>query len=179
MTIENQIEDILKRVEILEAEQSGNNLTLGVIKGDLDYVLAAFIIAIGAAAYDMKVNMFFTFWATAALRDPKKKVKKDLLGKMFGMMLPKGTKQLPLSKMQMAGIGPKMIRSVMKKNRVKSLEEMMDDAASLGIKINVCTMSMELMGISKEELIDYPYLKHVGVGSFVNMFLDSKQCWFM
>ena len=72
-----------------------------------------------------------------------------------------------------------MIRSVMKKNRVKSLEEMMDDAASLGIKINVCTMSMELMGISKEELIDYPYLKHVGVGSFVNMFLDSKQCWFM
>ena len=106
MTIENQIEDILKRVEILEADQSGNNLTLGVIKGDLDYVLAAFIIAIGAAAYDMKVNMFFTFWATAALRDPKKKVKKDLLGKMFGMMLPKGTKQLPLSKMQMAGIGP-------------------------------------------------------------------------
>ncbi|MBU2515132.1 DsrE/DsrF/DrsH-like family protein [bacterium] len=179
LTIDDQIESILKRVEILEADSPDNNLTLGVIKGDLDYVMAAFIVAIGAAAYDMQVDMFFTFWATAALRDPEKKVKKDFLGRMFGGMLPKGTKELPLSKMQMAGFGPKMIRSIMKKNGAKSLEELMEDAASLGIRINVCSMSMELMGIKKEELIEYPHLKHVGVGSFVNMFLNSKQCWFM
>jgi len=173
------MQDLLKRIEVLEANAPGDKLALGVMRGDLDYTIAAFIIALGAAAFDMEVDMFFTFWATSSLRDPKKKVKKGFLDAMFGMMLPKGPKKLPLSKMQMMGMGPPMIKSVMKLHNAKSLEELMADAAEFGIRIHVCTMSMDIMGIKKEELIDYPNMDFVGVGSFVGMFQESKQCWFM
>jgi peroxiredoxin family protein len=127
----------------------------------------------------MEVEMFFTFWATAALRDPRKKIRKDLLGSMFGMMLPKGAGKLPLSKMQSFGMGPPMIKFVMKKHGAKSLEQLIKEAGEAGVRINVCTMSMDLMGLKREELIDYPHLKFVGVGTFVDMFSQSKQCWFM
>jgi len=178
-TKEVTMQDLLKRIEVLEANAPGDKLALGVMRGDLDYTIAAFIIALGAAAFDMEVDMFFTFWATTSLRDPKKKVKKGFLDSMFGMMLPSGAKKLPLSKMQMMGMGPPMIKSVMKLHKAKSLEELMADAAAFGIRIHVCTMSMDIMGIKKEELIDYPNMDFVGVGSFVGMFQDSKQCWFM
>jgi peroxiredoxin family protein len=177
--LETKIKELLDRVSALEKKAPGDRLTLGIMRGDLDYAIAAFIIAVGAAAYDMEVDMFFTFWGTAALRDPKKKAKKGFLDAMFGWMLPRGTWHLPLSKMQMAGMGPKMIRMVMKMKHAKSLEELMADAAKLGIRIHVCTMSMDIMGIKKEELIDYPHLDYVGVGTFVDMFSNSKQCWFM
>lgn len=174
-----EIEALKARIEVLEEDAPEDRLALGVMSGDLDYVMAAFIVALGAAAYDMEVDMFFTFWGTAALRDPKKSVQKDLLGKMFGTMLPNGTGRLPLSKMQMLGIGPVMIKSIMKKYGVKSLEELIADAAEFGIKFYICTMSMELMGLKKEEFIDYPYLEYVGVGTFVDIFSRAKQCWFM
>ncbi len=174
-----QLANLIQRVEDLEGKVAEDHLTLGVMKGDLDYTIAAFIIALGAAAYDMKVDMFFTFWATAALRDPKKKAKKGFLDTMFGWMLPRGTMKLPLSKMQMCGIGPKMIRSVMKLHKVQSLEELMAEAGKMGVRIHVCTMSMDVMGIKKEELIDYPHMDYVGVGTFVGMFDRAKQCWFM
>lgn len=179
MNQEEMIKKLMKRMDKLEANAPGDNLTLGVISGDLDYTMAAFIIALGAAAYDMQVDMFFTFWAISSLRDPKKKVKKDFLGTMFGKMLPSSSKKLPLSKMQMMGMGPPMIRSVMKMHNAKSLEELLKDAAEFGIRIHVCTMSMDVMGIKKEELIDYPHMDFVGVGTFVDMFQNSKQCWFM
>jgi len=171
--------ELSARIEKLEKMAPKDHLTLGVMKGDLDYTIAAFIIALGAAAFDMEVDMFFTFWGTAALRDPKKTAKKGLLDKMFGIMLPRGTKNLPLSKMQMGGMGQKMIKAVMKMRHAKSLEELMAEAAQMGVRIHVCTMSMDIMGIKKEELIDYPHMDYVGVGSFVGMFSESKQCWFM
>lgn len=174
-----QIRELIERVEALEGRVAKDKLTLGVMRGDLDYTIASFIIALGAAAYDMEVDMFFTFWATAALRDPKKKAKKGFLDSMFGFMLPKGTPKLPLSKMQMGGIGPKMIRSVMKMRNVHSLEELIKQAGEMGIRIHVCTMSMDVMGIKKEELIDYPHLDFVGVGTFIDFITESKQCWFM
>ena len=180
---DNQLAELVQqlstRVEALERRETTERLTLGVLSGDLDTTIAAFIIALGAAAYDMEVDMFFTFWATAALRDPKKKVKKGLLDKMFGRMLPSSSRRLPLSKMQMAGIGPKMIRSVMKQRGVKSLEELMADAAELGIRIHVCEMSMSVMGLKPEEMIDYPHLDYVGVGTFINLASESKQCFFL
>jgi peroxiredoxin family protein len=176
---EQTLQDLLKRVEALEANAPEDRLVLGVMSGSLDYTLAAFIVALGAAASGMEVDMFFTFWATAALRDPRKSTKKDMLGRMFGMMLPKGAGNLPLSRMQMMGMGPRMIKSVMKKHGVQSLEELMEHAAEFGIRIHVCTMSMDLMGIKKEELIDYPDMGFVGVAAFVNMFDKAKQCWFM
>ncbi len=176
---EEILQDLLSRVETLEANTPGDRLALGVMSGDLDYTIAAFIIALGAAAYDMEVDLFFTFWATAALRDPAKKVKKGLLDRMFGWMLPTGSKKLPLSKMQMMGMGPPMIRSVMKARGAKSLEDLMKDAAEFGIRIHVCTMSMDIMGIRREELIDYPHMDFVGVGTFIGLLADAKQCWFM
>jgi peroxiredoxin family protein len=174
-----EIEALTARVDEIEGKVTEDRLCLGVMQGDLDYTMAAFIIGLGAAAYDMEVDMFFTFWATAALRDPKKTAKKSLLDKMFGKMLPKGTTKLPLSKMQMGGVGPVMIRNVMKMHNAKSMEELMADAAEMGIRIHVCTMSMDVMGIKKEELIDYPHMDFVGVGTFVDMFTNARQCWFM
>jgi peroxiredoxin family protein len=179
MTQDEMIKDLLKRVEKLEKAQPGDRLTLGVMSGDLDYTIAAFIIALGAVAYDMEVEMFFTFWATAALRDPKKTAPKNFLDKMFGWMLPKGTGQLPVSKMQMAGIGPKMIKYVMKQKGAKSLETLMKDAADFGIKIHICEMSMDIMGFKKEEMMDYPHLDYVGVGTFIGLVQDSKATWFL
>jgi peroxiredoxin family protein len=176
---DRQLEDLMARVETLEGKMPKDALTIGVMSGNLDNTIAAFIIACGAAAYDMEVDLFFTFWALAALRDPKKKVKKGALDKMFGWMLPSSSRKLPLSKMQMAGLGPKMIRSVMKMHGAKSLEELIEEAGKMGVRINVCTMSMDVMGIKKEELIDYPHMEFVGVGTFVDIFSSSKQCWFL
>jgi peroxiredoxin family protein len=175
--LEARVKELTERLD--ELESHNDRLCLGVMRGDLDYTIATFIIACGAAAYDMEVDIFFTFWGTAALRDPKKRVKKNLLERMFGIMLPSGTKKLPLSKMQMGGMGQKMIKGVMKAHNAKSLEELMEEAGKMGVRIHVCTMSMELMGIKKEELIDYPHLDYVGVGAFVGMFSEAKQCWFM
>jgi peroxiredoxin family protein len=173
------VQQLTLRVETLERREAAQGLTLGVLSGDLDTTIAAFIIALGAAAYDMPVDMFFTFWATAALRDARKKVKKSLLDKMFGRMLPRGSRRLPLSKMQMVGIGPKMIRAVMKQHGVKSLEELMADAAELGVRIHICEMSMSVMGLKPEEMIDYPNLDYVGVGTFIKLAAESKQCFFL
>lgn len=174
-----QLEALQARVETLEENAPEDRLALGMMSGDLDYTMAAFIIALGAAAYDMQVDMFFTFWGLSMLRDPQKSAQKDALGKMFGAMLPRGAGKLPLSKLQMLGMGPLMIKEVMKKHGIKSLEELLVDAAEFGIKIYVCTMAMDLMGFKKEEFIDYPNLEYVGVGTFVDLFSKAKQCWFM
>ena len=173
------VQQLSTRVEQLENSQSSDRLVLGVLSGDLDTTMAAFIIALGASAYDMEVDMFFTFWGTAGLRDPKKKVKKDFLGKMFGWMLPRGSRKLPLSKMQMAGMGPKMIRWVMKRHGAKSLEELIEEAGKAGVRIHVCDMSMDVMGLKKEELIDYPHMELVGVGTFIALASDAKSTFFL
>lgn len=129
--------------------------TFVVFSGELDKTIASFIMANGATAMGRKVTMFFTFWGLNILRKPEKvKVKKNLIGKMFGAMMPKGSKKLGLSKMNMGGIGAKMIRAVMKKNGISSLEELMQNAIDHGVKIVACQMSMDIMGIKPEELID-------------------------
>jgi peroxiredoxin family protein len=166
--LEAQVQLLEKQMKKMQANQQNDQLSIVVFSGDLDKVLAAMIIATGARAMDMEVKLFFTFWATTMLRDKKKKVKgKDFISKMFGFMLPKGSKQLKLSQMHMAGMGTAMIRDLMKKKHVASLEEMIATAAELGVEINICQMSMDLMGFKKEEMIDYPNLKYVGVGSYL------------
>jgi len=174
-----QLSQLTGRVETLEKQIDQDKLVLGVMSGSFDATMAAFIIALGAAASDMEVDMFFTFWATAALRDPKKRVSKGMLDKMFGWMLPSGSRKLPLSKMQMLGIGPPMIRAVMKSRNVASLEKLMQDAGELGVRIHVCTMSMDVMGLKAEEFIDYPNIDYVGVGSFIGMADRARQCFFL
>jgi peroxiredoxin family protein len=177
--MQQAIQQLTERMNALEQSAGNNRLSIGVMSGNLDTTIAAFIIALGAVAYDIEVDMFFTFWATAALRDPKKSARKGFLDKMFGWMLPRSSHALPLSKMQMAGIGPKMIRSVMKARGVKSLEQLMKEAAEFGVRIHVCEMSMGVMGLKEEEMIDYPGIDYVGVGSFIQMIGESKQVVFL
>jgi peroxiredoxin family protein/TusA-related sulfurtransferase/rhodanese-related sulfurtransferase len=135
------------------AGDNGKNII--VFSGDLDKAIASFIIANAAAAMGRKVSMFFTFWGLNVLRKPQKvSVQKDFMSKMFGAMMPRGSKKLGLSRMNMAGMGPKMIRSVMKKKNINSLEELMQSALANGVELVACTMSMDVMGIKMEELID-------------------------
>lgn len=129
--------------------------TMVVFSGDLDKAIASFIIANGAAAMDRKVTMFFTFWGLNILRKNQKvRVPKSPIEKMFGAMMPRGSKKLGLSRMNMGGMGAKMIRSVMKSKNVSSLEELIQAAIDSGIRIVACQMSMDVMGIKPEELID-------------------------
>jgi peroxiredoxin family protein len=169
-----KIQELIKKVGKLE-KGTKDQLSMVVFSGDLDKILAAMIIATGAAAYDMKVKLFFTFWATAALRDPSKKVAgKNFMSKMFGMMLPKGNKKLKLSKMNMMGMGTSMMKGLMKKKNVASLEQMFKTAGELGVQINICEMSMDLMGFKKEEMIDYPHMTICGVATFLADASESK-----
>jgi len=162
-----QLEDLKKRVGRLEKNRK-DQMSIAIVSGDLDKILATMIISLAAAASDTKVKLFFSFWALSALRDPKKKGKgKNFISKMFGMMLPKGYNKLKLSKMNMMGMGPAMIKMLMRKQNVMLLDEMLKQAAELEIEIIVCEMSMNLMGIKKEEIIDYPHLSYAGAATFV------------
>jgi peroxiredoxin family protein len=166
--IENQVKLLEEQLKKLQKKQPKDQISIIVFSGDLDKALAAMIIATGARAMDTEVKMFFTFWGTAMLRDKKKSGKgKDFMSKMFGMMLPKGSTKLKLSKMNMAGMGTSMMKGLMKKKRVASLEEMFATAAELGVEINICEMSMDLMGFTRDEMIDFPNLHYVGVGSYL------------
>jgi peroxiredoxin family protein len=174
LELQKQIDELKTKVSRMEAETK-DQLSMVVFSGDLDKILAAMIIATGAAAYDMKVKLFFTFWATAALRDPKKTGKgKNLIEKMFGMMLPKGSSKVTLSKMHMAGMGTAMIKGIMKKHKVASLPEMLKTAGEIGVEIAICEMSMNLMGFKKEEMIDYPGMTICGVATFLSDAQESK-----
>jgi peroxiredoxin family protein len=172
--LEQQIKELQSKVSRLEAGTK-DQLSMVVFSGDLDKILAALIISTGAAAYDMKVKLFFTFWAISALRDPKKTGKgKNLMEKMFGMMLPRGAGKVKLSNMNMGGMGTAMIKGIMKKHKVVSLPEMFKTAGELGVEINICEMSMNLMGFKKEEMIEYPGINICGVATFLSDAQESK-----
>jgi len=165
--------------ELLRGTGQQEKLSLIVFSGSLDRLIAAFVLATGAAVMGMQVSMFFTFWGTAALRREQVHVNKTLLERMFGWMLPKGVKKLPLSQMNMAGGGPAMIRYVMKKNGVASVEEMIELSKELGVELNVCSMSMELLGMKPEELIDYPGRTFCGVAKFLETAAPGKITMFL
>lgn len=150
-----------------------DNKTLVVFSGDLDKAIASFIIANGAATMGKKTTMFFTFWGLNILRKPEKvSTTKGFMDKMFGFMMPRGSKKLQLSKMNMMGIGPKMIRMVMKNKNITSLEDLIKSAIDSGIEIIACQMSMDVMGIKKEELIDGVTIG--GVGYYLGKAEDSN-----
>ena len=174
--LKGQLESLSRdAVESLSRDAAENKLSMVVFSGDLDKVLASFVIGTGAVAMGMDVVMFFTFWGTPLLRDKKKKAGgKDLMGKMFGTMLPKGTSDLKLSKMNMGGMGTAMMKSLMKKKNVASLEQMLDLAKELGVRIFICEMSMDLMGFKREEMVDYPNLTYCGVAKFLEEAKSSK-----
>ena len=138
-----------------ETQLRGRGKTLIMFSNDLDKVIATFILAAGAAATGEKVSIFFTFWGLSAIKKDKvPSVKKDFLGKMFSMMLPRNSKGLSLSKMNMFGMGSKMMRMVMRHKGVDSLESLRQQAVDNGVEFIACQMSMDVMGVKKEELLD-------------------------
>ena len=150
-----------------------NGQTMVVFSGDLDKAIASFIIANGAATMGKKVTMLFTFWGLNILRKPEKvTVSKNIIEKAFGIMMPRGSKKLGLSKMNMGGMGSKMIRGVMKNKNIQSLEDLMQAAIDNGVEIVACTMSMDVMGIKKEELIDG--ITYGGVGYYLGEAEESN-----
>ncbi len=153
----------------MEKEKS----TIVLFSGDLDKAIAAFIIANGAAAYDHEVTIFFTFWGLNTLRkDELVPVKKGLLEKMFGWMMPRGADKLGLSKMNFAGMGPKMIKHVMKKHNALTLPQLIELAREQGVKLVACTMTMDLLGLQQEELLDG--LEYAGVAAYLGDASDAK-----
>lgn len=149
-------------------QETKNGATMVVFSGDFDKAIASMIIATGAASFGKPVTIFFTFWGLSILK--KEPVKKKGMAKLFDIMLPKSANQLPLSKMNMGGAGQKMIKKIMKDKNVDALPEMIQQAHELGVKFVACTMSMDLMGIEKEELFDF--VEYGGVATFIG---DSEQ----
>ena len=155
-----------------------HNKTIVVFSSDFDRVMAAFIIANGAAAMGSQVTLFFTFWGLNALRRGEPvSVRKTLIEKMFGWMMPRGPEKLALSQMNMGGMGLRMIKGIMKNKNAASLPSLIDSAQRAGVRLVACTMSMDLMGIKHQELIDgvelggvAMYLNHAEAGN-VNLFI--------
>ena len=155
-----------------------NDKTFVVFSGDLDKTIAAFIMANGAAAMGRKVTMFFTFWGLNILRRPEKiSARKSFIEKMFAGMMPRGTTKLGLSRMNMGGAGAKMIRWIMREKGISSLEELIESAKAHGVRIVACQMSMDIMGIRKEELIDGVELG--GVSTFLGSGEQSDMSLFI
>ena len=152
--------------------------TIVVFSGDLDKVLAAFVIATGAAAAGLETSMFFTFWGLAALK--KKGAKggaKNIMERMFGIMTPSSSESLGTSKMNYFGAGAVMLRKMMQDKQIASLEELMGVAKDLEVKLIACTMSMDAMGISKEELVDD--LTYGGVATYMADAVRSRVTLFI
>ncbi|MEA1996109.1 MAG: DsrE/DsrF/DrsH-like family protein, partial [Gemmatimonadota bacterium] len=178
---------IVKRVDHLESKDPASSrmsdngkkgLSAVVFNGDFDRAVAAFIIANGAASMGYKATLFFTFWGLNILRkDTPVKVKKTFIERMFGRMMPRGPEKLALSKMHMAGMGLSMIKGIMRKKNVASLPKLIRDAQKNSVRLVACSMSMDLMGIKGEELIDSveqggvaTYLERAGAGN-INLFI--------
>ncbi|MCY7784202.1 MULTISPECIES: DsrE/DsrF/DrsH-like family protein [unclassified Bacillus (in: firmicutes)] len=140
--------------------------TIVLFSGDYDKAMAAYIIANGAAAYDHEVTIFHTFWGLNALRKEELvPVKKGFLEKMFGKMMPRGADKMGLSKMNFAGMGPKMIKNVIKKHNALTLPQLIEMAQEQGVNLVACTMTMDLLGLQEKELIND--INYAGVAAYL------------
>ncbi|MBU9722593.1 MULTISPECIES: DsrE/DsrF/DrsH-like family protein [Bacillaceae] len=140
--------------------------TIVLFSGDYDKAMAAYIIANGAAAYDHEVTIFHTFWGLNALRkENAEPIKKGFLENMFGKMMPKGADKMGLSKMNFAGMGPKMIKKVIKKHNAMTLPQLIEMAQEQDVKLVSCTMTMDLLGLDEKELLDG--IEYAGVAAYL------------
>jgi peroxiredoxin family protein len=175
--LEERLRDLEKRLAHLEGQVPEDRVALVVFSGELDRVLAAFIIATGAAAMGQQVSMFFTFWGLSVLKKGSQLAGKTLLQQMMALMSPGSSKSLPVSKMNYFGVGAKMLRSMMKAKHVNSLEEMIALARELGVRMIACEMSRDLMGIKESELV--AGLECGGVASFLADSLKARTSLFI
>jgi peroxiredoxin family protein len=160
-------------------ETKPDRVTIVVLSGDMDRVMAAFIIATGAAAMGMQVTMFFTFWGLNAIRRKgSSSAAKDWLRRAFGFLNKGGAERLPLSRFHFGGLGTRMMKRVMRTNRMPDVPELLQTAQEMGVKLIACTTTLGLMGISKDTLIEgvdqlagvTTYLAEAKQGS-VNLFI--------
>ncbi|MFA0730569.1 MAG: hypothetical protein HZLCBSQH_001224 [Candidatus Fervidibacterota bacterium] len=177
----NALEERLTRLEAqmqqVREELPEDRVSIIVFSGDLDKVLPPFIIATGAAAMGMQVSLFFTFWGLNALKKRRDLSGKGFLEKLFALMTPVGTEGLGVSKMNFFGIGAKLLRTLMKRKQVASLEELAQMAREMGVKIIACQMSMDVLGITKDELWDG--IEVGGVATFLADAAKSKVTLFI
>ncbi|MFA0749728.1 MAG: hypothetical protein SLRJCFUN_000131 [Candidatus Fervidibacter sp.] len=177
----NALEERLARLEAqmqqVREELPEDRVSIIVFSGDLDKVLPAFIIATGAAAMGMQVSLFFTFWGLNALKNRRDLSGKGFLEKLFALMMPVGTEGLGVSKMNFFGIGAKLLRTLMKRKQVASLEELAQMAREMGVRIIACQMSMDVLGITKDELWDG--IEVGGVAAFLADATKSKVTLFI
>lgn len=175
--LEERIEALERRLAELERKAPDDRVSMVVFSGDLDKVIAAFVIATGAAAMGQQVSMFFTFWGLNALRERKEFQGKSLAQKAMTLMSPETAGSLGVSKMNFFGAGARMLRAMMKQKRVSSLEDLMELARELGVRIVVCEMSKDVMGIGDREL---PQACEVGgVATFLGDALRSRTTLFI
>jgi peroxiredoxin family protein len=160
------------------APRAGQSAAIVVFSNDFDRAMAAMILANGLSAAGMKVSMFFTFWGLSVLRkDPAPAVKKDIISRMFGFMLPTGPEKLALSKLNMMGLGGAMMKSVMKKKNVLTLPELIRSAREAGVRFIACDMAMDVMGMKREELNDVDEV--AGVATFAELVKNSGTTLFI
>jgi peroxiredoxin family protein len=164
--VERQLRPLREELEAVRARTVDDRATIVVFSNDLDKVLAAFVIATGAAASGLETSMFFTFWGLTVLRRPGAwKPGQRPLERLLGALLPAGTGQLHTSQLDCFGAGARLLRRMMKERQIASLEELVAVGRELGIRMIACTMSMEALGIAKEELVDG--VDHGGVATYV------------
>ena len=175
--LEEKLRDLEKRLAHVEGQVAEDRVALVVFSGDLDRVLAAFIIATGAAAMGQQVSMFFTFWGLSVLKKGTDLGGKTLFQRMMALMSPGSSKSLPVSKMNYFGVGAKMLRAMMKEKNVSSLEEMIALARDLGVRMIACEMSRDVMGIRESELVGG--VECGGVASFLADSLKSRTSLFI
>lgn len=171
-SVQKQIEQILVHSQSSETSQISNRVTIVAFSGDMDKLVAAFIIATGAAAMGMEVSMYCTFWALAALKKKTSLKGKPITEKLIALMLPSGPNHLGTSEMNMLGAGPAFFSYVMKKKNIMSLPDLISLARKTGVRIIACQMAMEVMGITKEELLDN--LDFGGVATYLADARNSK-----
>lgn len=166
-----------EQIAALRKELPENRVSLVVFSGDLDRQLASLVIATGAAAMGLEVSVFYTFWGLSALKKGRRLDGKTLKEKMFALMTPSALAKMPVSRMNFGGVGSVMLKSMMKENDVSSVDELFAMAREMGVAIVACTMSMDVMGITKEELVDGIGLG--GVATFLGDAARSKVALFI
>lgn len=172
-TLEQRVADL----EAAPAQGIEDRLAMVVFSGDLDKMIAAFIIATGAASMGLETSIFFTFWGIGAVKKQKTYIGKNLLEKGFTAMLPAGTGQLAMSQMNFFGAGAALIRKLMQHHDVASVEELFTMARELGVRMVVCDMSRELLGVHDQELIEG--LETGGVATFLSDAARAKVTLFI
>jgi peroxiredoxin family protein len=176
--VERQLGQLRQELTGVQERTPDNRATLVVFSGDLDKVLASFVIGTGAAAMGMDVSMFFTFWGLSTLKKGSaKRHHRDLYERMFAAMTPSGTHAMGVSKLNFGGMGARMLRRMMEKKEIASLEELMGLGREMGIRVIACTMSMDVMGITPEDLVDG--IEYGGVGAYLGDAARSRVTLFI